>query len=73
MLAHRIAMSQTYLKADQTAVQVAATRDRGLRTAKSLDKQDLHHPGLVSGLSDLVVLILRHSSSSSSCSETNRA
>lgn len=53
MLAQRIAMSQTYLKADQTAVQVAATRDRGLRTAKSLDKQDLHHPGLVSGLSDL--------------------
>jgi Ca2+-binding EF-hand superfamily protein len=52
-LAQRIAMSQTYLKADQTAVQVAATRDRGLRTAKSLDTQDLQHPGLVSGLADL--------------------
>ena len=52
-LARRIALSQTYLKADQTAVRIAATRDRGLRTAKELDKQDLQHPGLVSGLEGL--------------------
>ena len=50
--ASRIALSQTYLKADMTAVQINALSDKGLRTTHqgSLDHQDLQHPGLVSGI-----------------------
>lgn len=40
-LSSRIALSQTYLKADMPAVQIRALNDKGIREKRYLDKQDL--------------------------------